>query len=635
MAGLESGIPFATVAPQIPTDALAGLRPLTFGAPMQFQAMPAFQVAETKPYIAQGIDRALSAIGAGITASYQQKRQDKKDAFLAEREAAREELANKKLLADEAKLKEQQRKDDLRHSEVMATLQAKSSGKGSKDISQLSQVVRGTLQGTQPVAEQEATGAETPGLKTARRMAQERVAQQGDQLPSEPSGPADMGLFNSAAPALAVDRESPISISSIAPKKVAFDFNKPAALSLALPVYPTAQMPEVPLGSDVSRAITPQQQTAVLASLPQYGAPDFAAPIEPKRTEGQRIGALVKQPEIQPETKQPTPARMDRVFYVDKSGEGGVYDSNVIEEFMKKFNETNPEWRAVGADSTKEGYKINYVNIKEEADKAALDERKLSDNEKQKVQQATRSEGQAIVTHPAFKNYEGQNGTRAMMRSFMAAYDNVKRNPSAAGAADVDLINTFARATSGGRITEGEVKLMIEAKNFVDKLNLIKDKPLSGALLSDRQRDQMMRTMAEMHNEQAAAANDVLLQGREKMMDSGQKNEVHLPHPYVDNIILVTDAAKKISENDAATKKLLQEAKKALAENDTESLALIKEQLNEISQESESLSTRLKRERYTGSLILGKKDFSTKRQGFVGGGVGFPTGQEANTAPAQ
>ena len=73
---LESGISFATVAPQIPTDVLVGLRPLSFGAPLQFHAMP-----EAKPYIAEGIKSAIDSIGAGIKAKYNAKRDEQKMAL--------------------------------------------------------------------------------------------------------------------------------------------------------------------------------------------------------------------------------------------------------------------------------------------------------------------------------------------------------------------------------------------------------------------------------------------------------------------------------------------------------------------------------------------------------------------------
>jgi hypothetical protein len=90
MAGLDAGIQFATVAPQAQPSALAGLQPLRVGAPLQFQAMPAWQIPEEKPYIAQGIATAIQAIGAGIKAKYANEREERK-------EAARDKLEGKKL----------------------------------------------------------------------------------------------------------------------------------------------------------------------------------------------------------------------------------------------------------------------------------------------------------------------------------------------------------------------------------------------------------------------------------------------------------------------------------------------------------------------------------------------------------
>ena len=83
MAGLEAGIPLATVTPQVQPSALAGLRPLTFGPSLQFQPLPAIQVPEAKPYIAEGITRAIESFGAGIKARYQQEREDKREAARA------------------------------------------------------------------------------------------------------------------------------------------------------------------------------------------------------------------------------------------------------------------------------------------------------------------------------------------------------------------------------------------------------------------------------------------------------------------------------------------------------------------------------------------------------------------------
>lgn len=130
MALLEAGIPFATVAPQVQPSALAGLRPLTFGPSLQFQPLPAVQVPEAKPYIAEGITRAIESFGAGIKARYQQEREDKREAARAALEKAKmdEQIRHNKAIEQatnarinavaSGKLKEEQQAESVMGDEV-------------------------------------------------------------------------------------------------------------------------------------------------------------------------------------------------------------------------------------------------------------------------------------------------------------------------------------------------------------------------------------------------------------------------------------------------------------------------------------------------------------------------------------
>ena len=126
MAGLEAGIPLATVTPQVQPSALAGLRPLTFGPSLQFQPLPAIQVPEAKPYIAEGITRAIESFGAGIKARYQQEREDK-------REAARAAL-------EKTKMDEQIRHNKAIEQATNARINAVASGK-LKEVQQAESVM--------------------------------------------------------------------------------------------------------------------------------------------------------------------------------------------------------------------------------------------------------------------------------------------------------------------------------------------------------------------------------------------------------------------------------------------------------------------------------------------------------------
>jgi len=78
--GFETGIALPYAAAPVEQDALANLRPIQLGAnPIQIQGMAPWQVPETKPYVAQGIAKAMENIGAGIKARYEEKKADKKE----------------------------------------------------------------------------------------------------------------------------------------------------------------------------------------------------------------------------------------------------------------------------------------------------------------------------------------------------------------------------------------------------------------------------------------------------------------------------------------------------------------------------------------------------------------------------
>jgi len=114
------GVQFAPVSPNL-TPALAQMQPLRFGQGIQIQPLAAWSVPEAKPYIAQGVEKAMEAIGSGIKARRQQERDDRKTA-----------LAEKQQSLNEEKLKEEKRRHDQMHKETLARIDAVSSGKAKQ-----------------------------------------------------------------------------------------------------------------------------------------------------------------------------------------------------------------------------------------------------------------------------------------------------------------------------------------------------------------------------------------------------------------------------------------------------------------------------------------------------------------------
>lgn len=132
MAIIDSGgVQFAPMVPQTNFGALANIRPLSFGQnPLQFQPLPAFDVGQTRPYIAEGISKAFEGIAGGITAQY--KRQDAlkelaiKQAQFDRQQAAKEaddklRRENEKIRAEAEKLRAAASEAKERANSVRAT----------------------------------------------------------------------------------------------------------------------------------------------------------------------------------------------------------------------------------------------------------------------------------------------------------------------------------------------------------------------------------------------------------------------------------------------------------------------------------------------------------------------------------
>lgn len=130
--GIETGIALPYAAAPVEEDALATLRPLSVGAnPIKFEAMAPWSVPEVKPYIAEGIAKAMTTIGEGIKARYQRKRDDAKDAF-----------AERKMKLEEDRLQKEKDHNVQMHSETMARIEGTQSTKSAKDESKANEALR-------------------------------------------------------------------------------------------------------------------------------------------------------------------------------------------------------------------------------------------------------------------------------------------------------------------------------------------------------------------------------------------------------------------------------------------------------------------------------------------------------------
>lgn len=301
--------------------------------------------------------------------------------------------------------------------------------------------------------------------------------------------------------------------------------------------------------------------------------------------------------------------------------------ANKANRVINAFNASgHPTLQAVGHKYHKDGYEIIYENLEEKKRKADERASARSSSENIKIQRLRNTEGKAIVDSPAVKLHESNNGAKRQMQAFAASYESSRDFPKSAGAADIDMINSYIRATSGGKVTENEVKLLQHAKSWAERFGFAVDKPMSGAALTQSQRDQMMRTMAHITNMSATSANSVLSVGRDRLLQGGVKDEIYLPQPYVDNLVPKTDIPfllNKFKENINSLNTRRVDAKRS---GNKKKEDLLVNKIKELQKQQEELAKRFDEEDgITSSPLLGGHDFEHKKQGHVAGS-GYLTG---------
>jgi hypothetical protein len=605
MAVIDSGgMQFAPVAPQINYGALAGIRPLSFGQnPLQFQPMPAFDVGQTKPYIAESISKAFESIAGGITAQY--KRQD-----------AAKELAIKQAQFDRQQTAKEA-DDELRRGNEKIRAEAEKLRATAEEIRARGKAVGVTDTSLSGYGDDSGTvnsgGAETPKaeespeLEESRLIADtlERQRQSAEKIPTG----SQLGL--EAAPVPQASLLSNISAPS-QPQTA------PRGAALA-PMQPVGAQPQALPLPQASSPVTVGQ--LVGAPAPAGGATvDFSEPVGAAAPKA-KSGALAP------------------VVLVPNQRGGAMATANEANRVINAFNASgHPTLRAVGSKYHKDGYEIIYENIEEQKRKADERASARSASENIKIQKVRNTEGKAIVDSPAVKLHESSNGAKRQMQAFAASYESARDFPKSAGAADIDMINSYIRATSGGKVTENEVKLLQHAKSWAERFGFAVDKPQSGAALTQSQRDQMMRTMAHITNMSATSANSVLSVGRDRLLKGGVQDEIYLPQPYVDNLVPKKDVPfllNKFKENINSLNARRVDAKKS---GNKKKEDLLSNQIKELLKQQEELARRFDEEDgITSSPLLGGHDFEHKRQGHVAGSgylTDMPSAEGGNSISA-
>jgi len=585
-----AGIPIQLATPQVNYGALANVRPLSFGQnPIQIGASAQWVVPEPKPYIAQGIGQAAQGIAHGMDVAAQAKREEARQRAANELEGKKEEAAATKegeRRTFEAEQNRLNRNKDL----LIARFREVGTDKAGKNFQSLFD--------------------DTSSIDSAKKADLTKDLEAEYNELTAPS--AFKGGALSSVPKV-VSATPGVNFKSL------FDYlNQPApSTSVTSPTIPW----------EVPASIVPLKAKATAPTEPLL--PEQPA-VQP--TEGRTLSSLIPSSTQASELKKEVFAnkysagempRLPSVAIAPLEKGGTLRSVQEAELWAKEFNRGggDPNWRAEGiVPDGQGGVQIKYVNVAEERKKAEEAHAKRSKDEQIKIERARNTEGKSVTGALPMKNFEGPNGLRPMTRSFLSAYNTAKEYPSNAGVSDIEMINSYIRATSGGKVTENEIKSLTQAASWADKFSVRLSKPRKGSVLSDDQRDQMLRTILENHNSAANGANEVLMTARDRLLAAGENAEIHLPHPYVNDLILKSDAQNKIKNNKVKYDKLLELKKSFIRDKNDGKVSKTEAQMRKIAEANKSYLERLESEEYSDSDILGIDDFHTKRQGYVAGG---------------
>jgi len=244
-----------------------------------------------------------------------------------------------------------------------------------------------------------------------------------------------------------------------------------------------------------------------------------------------------------------------------------------------------------------------------------------------------RQEQKTFYSRPAVAAFERPQGVRQAIPSFFSDFDDLNATPGKApGIHDVGLLDMFARAESGGRVTEAQLAFIHnDAIPFKDKLAIWWHKPLQGDVLTPDIRNVMARVITHNHNGGAALANQAVETERKKLIKMGITDEDALPKPYV---LLKTqdDIENEIKAMGPEAIKLSRQLDGLKAEKKDKEAAAVEAKIEELKAKAQALDEKRKS---TKSFIVNMDEWLNTEQGFGGGGAVPTDATTGGTAPAQ
>lgn len=528
--GFETGIALPYAAAPVEQDALANLRPIQLGAnPIQIQGMAPWQVPETKPYVAQGIAKAMENIGAGIKARYEEKKADKK------------EEAKSKFETD--KLAEQIRHNKALEKSTQSRIDAVASGKfqqqdaesvmGEEDDAESTseQSIKAEYTPPKPLSAAELQGGGLEGMPSASPLIPNRPTLTLTSAPT--SGPA---VSLNIAPAGSLIPSVPVELT---PAEQEAEIVKKGGLSsLPLPTFEAQKSKEEPKKEELPAIGTPagDKDTSLvdavknLPALGVLGEPSLQ-PEEPK-AKGALAGVKGIQEVDQRDMRyrfgdRPDLANRQALLFNKK------YPFAAVQAEVKEPSKSVPYWHIDYKDVSKER-RGEFRTVEEHAATQGLKQQRLDISREAKVMAMANN----YEKHPTSKLMDTRKD--AMQRMLVAIQEDkhARENNDAAslGLIHQEMMDLFAQFASGKAPTEAQFSETKHAfsglsgwQNVAKKVQFWK----SGAKLDDRDVRTMQDLMLNTYNTSADQVN-AQLTNIESILKSENPNisPVKLPVKY-------------------------------------------------------------------------------------------------------
>jgi hypothetical protein len=520
---------------------LESLKPFSMAgaSPLQIKPLAGWSVPSSHPeLVAQGIAQGLGAIGQGIQVAYQNKRQDEKDALAAKKEQDRYEAQQRA----EA-FKEKQWSDRI--AGVLPN-GGKSFGGGFAPVEESSTLEDGSPQPASEPIDYSGVGPlkDAPISTVSKPLA-------SLSMPSNQAGQFLSATYNPVDADAQKKVLENMSLNTISGNK-----NMMASTSQGVPVNPISTEPQIQF--DPSKAANDAAYSESLQGTQEV------SPVAEKATETPK-----KSPEF-------------RAFPPNPQG----YQA-AIRESQKSYDGYGEHPKVV-ADKQLGGWRVDWQHADESKKQRMLTAQ----------QNSVRREQSSFYATPEIKTFTSANGVRQAFPRFIADYEAVKKHPEAAGIHDIGLLDMYARAEAGGRVTEGQANLALQATSLADKAKLLGLRLVGGDHLAPDQRDAMARVMVENHNAGARLANQNIIAARERLMSEGITDEKQLPQPY-----------KLALSREMVVERIKDLKNQALAVKDKSQRDALLKEASEISQKAEGQK----------GIIVNFDDMLDSRQGYGGG----------------